>query len=147
MTSVVLDNAALDALAGSASEAKGMIRAAITAAVRHQREVVVPAVVLAEMYRGRHHNQVVDACLSRETGLTIRDTDRAMARLVGGILSAADRGTADMVDAHVVGAAVERGGGICLTGDPDDLAALAAPYPSVEVVDVNRGLPLPDRPV
>lgn len=137
--SVVLDNAALAALAGDATPAKEIVRAGVTAALRRQREVVVPAVVLAEMYRGRHHNQVVDACLSRETGLTIRDTDRVLARLVGGILAAAGRGTADMVDAHVVGAAVECGGGVCLTGDPDDLDALAAAYPNVQVVDVNRG--------
>ena len=137
-TSIVLDNAALAALAGEATAAKEIVRAAITAAVRRRREVVVPAVVLAEMYRGRHHNQVVDACLSRETGLTVRDTDRALARLVGGILTAADRGSEDMVDAHVVGAAAESGGGVCLTGDPDDLEALAAPYPNVQIVDINR---------
>ena len=136
--SIVLDNAALAALAGEATAAKEIVRAAITAAVRRRREVVVPAVVLAEMYRGRHHNQVVDACLSRETGLTVRDTDRALARLVGGILTAADRGSEDMVDAHVVGAAAECGGGVCLTGDPDDLEALAAPYPNVQIVDINR---------
>ena len=138
-TTVVLDNAALAALAGDATPAKEIVRAAVTAAIRRERDVVVPAVVLAEMYRGRHHNQVVDACLSRETGLAIRDTDRALARLVGGILTAAGRGSTDMVDAHVIGAAVERGGGVCLTGDPADLEALAAPYPSVQVVDINRG--------
>lgn len=137
--SVVLDNAALTALAGEAAPAKETVRAAMTAAFRRQRDVVVPAVVLAEMYRGRHHNQIVDACLSRETGLTIRDTDRVLARLVGGILSAAGRGSADIVDAHVVGAAVESGGGVCLTGDPDDLEALAANYPNVQVFDVTRG--------
>jgi hypothetical protein len=138
-TSVVLDNAALAALAGKKGTAKTIVRAAVTAALRRQRNVVVPAVVLAEMYRGRHHNQVVDACLSRETGLMIRDTDRALARLVGGILTAADRGSADMVDAHVIGAAVECGGGVCLTGDPSDLEALAAPYANVQVIDVDRG--------
>ncbi len=136
--SVVLDNAALAALSGRTSQARNVVRAAMTAALRLQRDVVVPAVVLAEMYRGRSHNQVVDACLSRETGLTIRDTDRAMARLVGGILSAAGRSSAEMVDAHVVAAAVEAGGGICLTGDPDDLIELAAPYANVQVVDIER---------
>jgi hypothetical protein len=115
-----------------------MVRAGLTAALRLRCEVVVPAVVLAEMYRGRHHNQVVDACLSRETGLTVRDTDRALARLVGGILSAAGKGSADIVDAHVVAAAVESGGGLCLTGDPDDIGVLAAPYPNVQVADISR---------
>jgi predicted nucleic acid-binding protein len=137
-SSVVLDNAALAALAGGSSTGKNVVRAAMTAALRLRREVVVPAVVLAELYRGRQHNQVVDACLSRETGLTIRDTDRSLARTVGGILAAAGKGSADMVDAHVVAAAVESGGGVCLTGDPDDLSVLAAPYPNVQVVDVAQ---------
>ena len=139
MTSaVVLDNAALAALAEGASAAKEKVRAAMTAALRTRREVVVPAVVLAEMYRGRQHNQVVDACLSRETGLMVRDTDRPLARLVGGILSTAGKGSQEMVDAHVVAVAVESGGGVCLTADPDDLDVLAAPYANVQVVDVKR---------
>ena len=32
-----------------------------------------------------------------------------------------------------VKAAVETGGGVVLTGDPDDLASLAAPYPNITV--------------
>lgn len=137
-SSLVLDNAALAALAAEPGAAKEVVRAAVTAALRLQRDVVVPAVVLAEMYRGRQLNQVVDACLSRETGLKVRATDRPLARLVGGILTAADVGSAHMVDAHVVAAAVESGGGLCLTGDPDDLSALAAPYTNVQVVDISR---------
>ncbi len=135
--SLVLDNAAVAALAGGEGLAKETVRAALTAAVRLQRDVVVPAVVLAEMYRGRHHNQVVDACLSRETGLRIRDTDRTLARLVGGVLAGAEAGSELMVDAHVVAAAVESGGGVCLTGDPKDLATLSASYPHVMVLDIN----------
>jgi predicted nucleic acid-binding protein len=137
-SAVVLDTAALAALAGGATRAKETVRAAMTAALHTQREVVVPAVVLAEMYRGRHHNQVVDACLSRETGLGVRNTDRSLARLVGGILTAADKGSAEIVDAHVVAVALESGGGVCLTGDADDLGALAASYPNLQVVDVKR---------
>jgi hypothetical protein len=33
----------------------------------------------------------------------------------------------------VIAAAVETGGGVVLTGDPDDLASLAAPYPNITV--------------
>jgi hypothetical protein len=40
-------------------------------------------VILAELYRGPRHSQLVDSCLSRETGVRIRDTDRRLARLVG----------------------------------------------------------------
>jgi hypothetical protein len=75
------------------------------AAALLQRDVIVPAVVLAELYRGAGRNQAVDACLARETGIRVRDTDRPLARLVG----------------------------VVLTGDPDDLASLAAPYPNITV--------------
>jgi hypothetical protein len=63
------------------------VRAAMRAAALLQRDVVVPAVVLAELYRGPAHNQLVDTCLARETGIRVRDTDRPLARLVGGVLS------------------------------------------------------------
>jgi len=134
---VVLDNEALSVLGGEAAGSRDTVRAAITAAILLQRDVVVPAVVLAEMYRGRHRSQTVDACLSRETGLRVRNTDRSLARLVGGVLHGAAVGSGHMVDAHVVALAIEAGGGICLTGDPDDLGALSAPYPHVTVVDIR----------
>ena len=134
---VVLDNAALAALGGEAGRSRDAVRASLTAAVRLHRDVIVPAVVLAEMYRGRHRSQTVDACLSRETGLRVRNTDRSFARLVGGVLSGAAVGSEYMVDAHVIAAAIEAGGGICLTGDPDELGALGAPYPHVTVVDIR----------
>ena len=134
---IVLDNAALSSLGGGIGRNRDTVRAALTAAVRLQRDVIVPAVVLAEMYRGRHQSQTVDACLSRETGLRVRDTDRSLARFVGGVLSGAAVGSEYIVDAHVVAAAIEAGGGICLTGDPDDLGALSAPYPHITVVDIR----------
>ena len=109
------------------------MQAALEAARRLQREVVTPAVVLAELYRGPGQNPVVDACLSRETGLTVRWTDRSFARYVGSVLAAARADSSDMVDAHVVAAAVEGGGGLVLTGDCDDLTRLAASYPNVHV--------------
>lgn len=131
---VVLDAEAFSALAGPASARQREARAALTAAVRLTRDVIVPAVVLAELYRGRGRSALLDACLSRETGLLVRTTDRTFARLVGSVLSAARAGSEHMVDAHVVAAAVEAGGGVVLTGDADDLERLAAPYRSVQVV-------------
>ena len=95
------------------------VRAAREAARGRRREVVTPAVVLAELYRGPGHNQVVDASPSRDTGITVRDTARA--------------DSADMVDAHVVASAVESGGGVILTGDNDDLERLASSYPNVHI--------------
>lgn len=131
MSCVVLDSEALSALAGKASARKREVRAALTVAARLGREVVVPTLVLAELYRGRGHSALIDACISRETGLLMRDTDRTLARLVGGVLTAAKQDSAQIVDAHVVAVAVERGGGVILTGDVADLERLAAPYRSV----------------
>ena len=130
---LVLDAEALSSLACPRGRAFREVRAALEAARRLRRDVVTPAVVLAELYRGPRRNQVVDACLSRETGIRVRDTDRSFARYVGGVLAAAGAGSSDMADAHVVASAVEVGGGVVLTGDADDLTRLAASYPNVHV--------------
>lgn len=130
---LVLDSEALSALGGLKSERQQEVRAAMRAAALMQRDVTVPAVILAELYRGPGRNQMIDACLARETGLRIRDTDRSLARLVGGVLTGAKADSRHLADAHVVAVAVEAGGGIVLTGDEDDLAMLADPYPNITV--------------
>lgn len=134
---VVLDAEALAALAGPPGRRNLEVRAALRAAARLHREVVVPSVILAELYRGPRHNAMVDACLSRETGIRVRDTDRPLARLVGGVLAAAKAGSEHLADAHVVAVAVELGGGLALTADAGDLTKLAASYRNVTVI----GLP------
>lgn len=131
---VVLDAEALAALAGGLGRRGLEVRAALRAAARLHREVVVPSVILAELYRGPRHNPLVDACLSRETGIRVRDTDRPLARIVGGVLAAAQAGSEHLADAHVIAAAVELGGGIALTVDIEDLSRLAASYGSVTIV-------------
>lgn len=134
---VVLDAEALVALAGPPGHRNQEVRAALRAAARLNREVLVPSVILAELYRGPRHNHMVDACLSRETGIRVRDTDRPLARIVGGVLAAASAGSEHLADAHVIASAVELGGGLALTADPDDLGRLAASYGNVTVI----GLP------
>jgi predicted nucleic acid-binding protein len=97
--------------------------------------VTVPTVILAELYRGAGRNQMIDAMLSRESeALELRDTDRVLARLVGGVLAGVGAGSEDLADAHVVAVAVEAGGGVILTVDDTDLTRLAAPYRTVTVV-------------
>jgi predicted nucleic acid-binding protein len=134
---VVLDTKALAALAGRPGRRGLEVRAALRAAARLHREVVVPSVILAELYRGPRHNSLVDACLSRETGIRVRDTDRSLARIVGGVLSAAQLGSEYLADAHVIAVAVELGGGLALTVDSEDLGRLATSYGNVTVI----GLP------
>lgn len=130
---LVLDAEALSSLARQRDGRFAEVRAALEAARRLQRTVLTPAVILAELYRGPGHNQVVDSCLSRESWINVRDTDRAFARFVGAVLGAARADSTDMADAHVVAAAVEVGGGVILTGDDTDLRRLAASYPNVHV--------------
>lgn len=131
---VVLDQRAVEVLARSASPAKRRVRQIMEASTRIRHEVVVPTVILAELYRGGGHNQMIDAMLSREVeGLALRDTDRNLARLVGAILSAAGAGSEDLADAHVVAVAAEAGGGVVVTGDPVDMTRLAAPYRTIVV--------------
>lgn len=134
MPCLVLDAEAMSALAEGAGARAQRVRQALRAAVRHNREVICPAVILAELYRGAGRNHLVDACLSRETGIEIRTTDRTMARLVGSVLTAAGLGSAHLADAHVIAAVIEQGGGVALTGDLQDLERLAAAYRNVTVV-------------
>lgn len=133
---VVLDAEALSALSRARGPQFDETYAALEAARRLQRDVLVPAVILAELYRGPRHNQIVDACLSRETGISIRDTDRSLARLVGGVLAAARSRSDRLADAHAVAAAVEAGGGVIVTADEDDITQLAAPYPNIHVTAI-----------
>ncbi len=126
---LVLDAEALSSFARQRGPRFREVRAALEAARRLHRDVVTPA----ELYRGPGHNQIVDSCLSRETWIDVRDTDRAFARFVGGVLAAAGADSSYLADAHAVAAAVEAGGGVVLTGDEDDLEVLAAAYPNVQI--------------
>jgi predicted nucleic acid-binding protein len=131
---VALDSEAFSALAGPDSVRKQRVRRILRVAQRLGRDVMVPAVVLAELYRGRGRNQLVDACLARESAsLDSRDTDRMFARIVGGVLAGAGASSEMIVDAHVVALAVEAGGGVVVTGDERDLARLSAPYQHITI--------------
>ena len=121
-------------LAGADSGAKRRVRRAMEAAARTGHDVVVPTLVLAELYRGSGRSQLVDALLARhEEAIACRDTDRNLARFVGAVLHGAGVGSEYIVDAHVVAIAAEAGGGVLLTSDADDLRRLAAPYRSILV--------------
>ncbi|MGH3768549.1 MAG: PIN domain-containing protein [Pseudonocardiaceae bacterium] len=130
---VVLDAEAFSSLAGRPTPREREVRAAMRAADRLGRDVIVPTVILAELYRGPRHSQLIDSCLSRETGVRSRDTDKRLARLIGGVLAGAGAGSEHLADAHVVAVAVEMGGGLIMTADESDLQRLAAPYPNILV--------------
>ena len=99
------------------------------------------ASVRAALYRGGGHDQAVDACLARQGGIDVVPTDERLARAVGHLLAGAGAGSEHHVDATVVATCGAAGGGLVLTGDVDDLAALAAQTPSIEVRAVAHRRP------
>lgn len=113
------------------------VHAALRAALLAGADVLVPAAVLAEQYRGGAHDQIVDSYLGRETGIDVVDTDQRLARLVGNLLARSGRGSQDHVDATVVAVAVSNGGGVLLTGDSPDLTALSDGLPGLVVESVG----------
>jgi predicted nucleic acid-binding protein len=142
---LVLDAEAVSALLDPRHPAERKVRRAMEAARRLNREVAIATGTLAELYRGAGRNQALDALLARESGdgLLLRDTDRTLARLIGALLAEAGAGSELFADAHPVAVAVEAGGGIVQTTDPDDLTRLAAPYRTVviESLALKKGSP------
>ncbi|WP_109505867.1 PIN domain-containing protein [Nocardioides speluncae] len=127
MIALVLDSEAFSSLARSRSGSRSAdVHAALRAAIHAGSDVLVPAAVLAEQYRGGRHDQVVDSCLSEHSGIEVVDTTRQLARRIGNLLARAGRGSRDHVDATVVAVAVAAGGAVIMTGDSDDIGVLAA---------------------
>jgi predicted nucleic acid-binding protein len=137
---LVLDAEAVSALLDPRHPAERRVRRAMEAARRLGREVAIATGTLAELYRGAGRNQALDALLARESddGLLLRDTDRTLARLIGALLAEARASSALFADAQPVAVAVEAGGGVVQTADPDDLTRLAAPYRTVVIEPLAR---------
>lgn len=135
---VVLDAEGLSALAED--RPPNRLRLILDEAHRQQRDVLVPAVVCAEVCRGIERTRAVEAAISRagrphgRSPVVIVETDFELARQVGAILHATRSGTEDLVDAHVVAACISHGGGLVVTSDPDDIARLASASPGTRVV-------------
>jgi predicted nucleic acid-binding protein len=137
---LVLDAEAVNALLDPKHPSEQKVRKAMEAARRLNRDVVIATGTLGELYRGPRRNQAVDALIARESknGLLLRDTDRSLARLIGALLSDAGASSALFADAHPVAVAVEAGGGVVQTADPDDLGRLAAPYGTILIDPLAR---------
>ncbi len=136
MTALILDAEALSLLARGGPHER-TVRAALVAALAESADVVVPAAVLAELYRGGGHDQAVDECLAREGGIAVAPTDRTLARRIGHLLVVAGRGSADHVDAAVVAVCAAAGGGLVLTGDATDLSVLAGGSPAITIRSIK----------
>ncbi|MCA1846382.1 MAG: type II toxin-antitoxin system VapC family toxin [Actinobacteria bacterium] len=135
---LVLDAAGLDAIC--VSRPSDTIRALLAEAHRRGREVLVPTIVCAEVARGAARTRALEATVSRhdrqraeQPPLRLIDSDFALARQVGAILHATHSSSDRIVDAHVVAVCVPTGGGLVVTSDPNDIAALAVAVPAARI--------------
>jgi predicted nucleic acid-binding protein len=122
---LILDSGAVIAL----SRNDGRARAALAAAWEAGVEVSIPAVVVAETIRGTAKGAPVNRVIKAVGEVTV--VDERAARSAGALLRATRSNST--VDAMVVASAVELGGGVVLTGDPDDLGTLAADHAEVVI--------------
>lgn len=120
---LILDAGAVIAL----SRAEPRARAALASALEAGAEVSVPAVVVAETVRGGATDASVNRVLKAVGEVDI--ADELIGRSAGKLLAGC--GSSATVDAIVVATAVEAGGAVVLTGDPDDLGALRTGHDQV----------------
>ena len=122
---LVLDSGGVSFLAKRNQDAVAAVRALVRVGAWPP---LVPSVVIAESTTGRHRN---DAAVNRllKTCDVREDLPASLARRAGELRQLAERGSA--VDAVVVASAEP--GGVVLTGDVEDLGALASHSDAVRI--------------
>lgn len=115
---LILDSGEVIALSRGDQRARATLAAARELGV----EISIPSVVVAETVRGAAKDAPVNRVIKAVGEVTTADesTGRVAGQLLGAARSAAT------IDALVVASAIDLGGGVVLTGDPDDLGRLAA---------------------
>lgn len=124
---LILDSGAIIGWSRADREVRELLRLAIA----RNLELWVAVVVLAETLRGGARDAAVNRVL-KSTGT--RPTDAGIGRRAGELLGRTGR--RNIADALVAAEAIQVTGSAVLTSDPDDLGALLADHPEVEVVRV-----------
>lgn len=121
----MLDAEALSALANPTERGASARRAqaVLEAIERRGGTARVPAPVLAEVARTLARSAAAGRVLRRAR---VVPTDRGIAEHAGRLLERLRLDSCHAVDAFVVATAASLGNAVILTGDPDDLRALAA---------------------
>lgn len=122
---LILDSGAVIALSRNDVRARAVLAAAMDAGA----EVSIPSVVIAETVRGSTRDAAVNRVITAVGD--VKPIDEPTGRRAGALLASA-RSTST-IDALVVATAIQRGGGVVLTGDVDDLTRLAASHPEVVI--------------
>jgi predicted nucleic acid-binding protein len=126
MARLILDSGAIITLAAGNERARRFVQRA----VRERILAVIPAVVIAETTRGGARDAPVNRVIKAVDEVAL--VTEAVAREAGRLLARARVANAT-IDALVVATAARREPMIILTGDVDDIRALAAGYPHVRV--------------
>lgn len=124
---LILDSGAIIGWSRADPEVRELLRVAIA----RNFDLWVPVVVLAETLRGGPRDAAVNRVL-KSTGT--RPTDAGTGRRAGAMLGRTGR--RNIADALVAAEAIQVAGSAVLTSDPDDLNALLADHPDVDVVRV-----------
>lgn len=124
---VTFDAGALIALEGRAP----FIRELLRELAEMEAQVLIPAGVLAQVYRGGPRQHALRRLLAVAELVTVVPLDAAAAMRAGALCASA--GTSDVVDASVVGCAVQHSCTTIVTSDPGDLAKLG---PGLRLVTV-----------
>jgi predicted nucleic acid-binding protein len=126
MARLILDSGAIITLAAGNEQARRFVQRA----VRERILAVIPAVVIAETTRGGARDAPVNRVIKAVDEVAL--VTEAVAREASRLLARA-RGANATIDALVVATAARREPTIILTGDVDDIRALAAGDPHVRV--------------
>ena len=126
MARLILDSGAVFALAAGQPRARQVVERAL----RERTLLVIPVLVIAETTRGTARDARVNRVLSAVQD--IAPVTESVAREAGRLLATANVGNAT-VDALIVAEAVLHGPALILTGDLDDIGALADNQPGVHV--------------
>lgn len=122
---VVLDAGALIALEKEDRFARGLLRQALEAS----KPIVVPAGVIAQVWRDPRRQARIARLIASET-TEVDPLDRDTAKVVGALCGRS--GTSDVVDASVVVSA-RLHGAVVVTSDPADLLSID---PTLEVEEL-----------
>lgn len=137
MNSIVLDTRALELFADPKADERAaqIVRDLLRAARQTDTRVRVSAAVLAEAYRGTPADAVID----RVFGGDVKPITfgQGMARQAARLKHRDKLNSCHTVDAAVVATSIRLGGGIVITGDPDDLAFLAREHSNVDVIGLS----------
>lgn len=131
---LILDAEALNALAFASERRVLAERASAILRLAYDKRALVrvPAPVLAEVCRGVKYDSAINRLL-KNPGIRVSELSRGAAQQAGHMLARLKLSSAHAIDAFVVATARQFDTAVIVTGDPDDIRRLAAPFSNIGV--------------